>query len=355
MALLKVPDKLEMVNRAKFLLGVAGTLACIGLGVWISGNWGKVTLEFENKPLGRVLDSFTRQTQLPVFTDLDRDKPVTLRIRRGTVTEALDAIQAAAESRGGRLAFLLAPDASGLARIRSLLPRPAEDTGILSLEFRIPFPAMASLEELPEWGDPRDQTWQPSPGLPPQLRPFAENAAQAAEIRILLPGDWNPSLNRIPPGGSVTSALPALAKAAGGKAEMIYLLPAPRANREPGPTEASGEWGARGGGRSRAAPLPPEKWLERLEPRLAALPQEDAVAARAALSEAVQQFKEWDDLPPEQRREKVQALMQDPASAEKMSNRFTRGMRKLSPEQRAQRYQNYNSRRESIKDPEHAR
>lgn len=104
-------------------------------------------------------------------------------------------------------------------------------------------------------------------------------------------------------------------------------------------------------GRSRAPSLPPEKWIERLEPRIVSLPKEEQAAVRASLQESARQFKEWDTLPPEQRQEKIQALMQDPASAEKMSNRFMRGMRNLSPEQRAQRYQSYNERRESIKDP----
>lgn len=326
-------------------------LALAWLALWISGWWGTVTLEFENKPLGRILDSFTRQTGLPILTDLDRSKSVTIRVRRVTVTEALDAIQASAESRGGRLAFLLAPDAAGLARIRGLLPRPPQDSGILSLEFRIPFPAMASLEELPEWGDPRNQTWQPTPGLPRQLVPVAENAAQAADVRIFLPTDWNPSLKKAPPNGKIASAMPTLAKLAGAKAEMMYVLPAPRPEGERGRESPGGGMGGWETGRSRAPSLPPEKWIERLEPRIVSLPKEEQAAVRASLQESARQFKEWDTLPPEQRQEKIQALMQDPASAEKMSNRFMRGMRNLSPEQRAQRYQSYNERRESIKDP----
>jgi len=327
-------------------------LALLGLGwlgIWISGWWGTVTLEFENKPLGRVLDSFTGQTQLPIFTDLDRAQLVTIQVRRVTVTEALDAIQASAESRGGRLAFLLAPDAAGLARLRGFLPRPPEDSGIARLEFRIPFPAMASLEELPEWGDPRNQTWQPPANLPRQLVPVAENAAQAADVRIFLPTDWNPSLKKAPPNGKIASAMPTLAKLAGAKAEMMYILPAPRPEGERGRESPGGGMGGWETGRSRAPSLPPEKWIERLEPRIVSLPKEEQAAVRASLQESARQFKEWDNLTPEQRQAKVQTMMQDPANAERMSERFSRGMRRLSPEQRSQRYKGYVERRAQAK------
>lgn len=336
------------MNRSRWLWGSVGALALAWLGIWTFSGWGTVTLEFENKPLGRVLDSFTRQTKLPIFTDLDRAQPVNIRVHRVTVSEALEAIQASVESRGGRLAFLLAPDNAGLARIRGLLPRPADDSGLVTLEYRIPFPAMASLEELPEWGDPRSQTWQPPANLPRQLVPAAENAAQAAEIRILLPADWNPPLANSPPQGNIASAVPALAKLAGAKVEMIYLLPAPRSDsgRE---RETSGGFGGREPGRSRTPSLPAEKWIERLGPRLATLPKEEAASLRAAIEETARQFQDWESLTPEQRQEKAQAIMQDPANAERMSDRFSRGIRRLSPEQRSQRYKGYVERRAQAK------
>lgn len=331
--------------RTRLLWGLVVTLLMVWLGVWIFSWWGTVTLEFSNKPLGRILDSFTRQTKLPVFTDLDRAKLVTIQVRRVTVTEALDAIQASVESRGGRLAFLLAPNQAGLTRIRGFLPRPAEGSGIAKLEFRIPFPAMASLEDLPVWRDPRDQTWQPPANLPRQLGPSAEHAAQAAEIRILYPADWNPPLKKAAPSGKVSSAVPALARLAGGKSEMIYLLPAPRSEGEQGREAPEAGWG----GRARIPSLPPDKWIERLGPRLAAMPKEEAAAARLSIQETARQFQAWESLTPEQRQEKVQAMMQDPANAERMSDRFSRGMRRLSPEQRSQRYKGYVERRAQAK------
>lgn len=333
------------MSRSTILWVGATVLALTWLGLWISGWWGTVTLEFENKPLGRVLDSFTQQTKLPVFTNLDRTKPVTIRVRRVTVTEALDAIQASADSRGGHLAFLLAPDEAGLARIRDLLPLPGDNSGILTMEFRIPFPAMAALEEVPQWKDPRSQFWQPTPNLPRQLQAAAENAAQATELSILLPSDWNPPIGKLPVSGKVSSSVPALAKLAGGKAQMLYVLPASPVGGEQG---RDGSWG-RDRDRRRTPSLAPEMWTQRLEPRLANLPKEEATAILTSIREASRQFQEWESLTREQRQEKVQAMMQDPATAERMSDRFSRGMRKLSPEQRAQRYKGYVERRAQAK------
>lgn len=339
------------MNRSKFLWMVVALLGLGWLGIWISAWWGTVTLEFENQPLGKVLDAFQRQTKLPIITDLDRSQPTTIRVRRVAVTEALEAIQASADVRGGRLACLLAADSSGLDRIRTLLPRPPEESGLLTFEYRIPFPAMASLEELPVWSDPRSQIWEPQPGVSRDLRSLAQDAAQAAEIRIYLAGDWNPTLSRIPRGGALRRALPSLAKLATGRAELVYVLTAPRPEeRRDGPEPvAPSSWSSAGEGRRRTASLPPESWIRRLEGRISGLPPAEAASARSALAEAARSYQDWDNLTPEQRREKVQALMQDPAAAERMGDRFSRGLRRMSPEQRSQRYQGYVERREQAK------
>lgn len=338
------------MNRPKLLFGMVAVLAAVWIGLWISGWWGTVTLEFVHKPLGQVLDSFRRQTQLPVLTDMDRTKPVTIRVRRGTVSEALEAIQASAESRGGRLSFLLAADEAGLARLRNLLPLSPEESGIITLEYRIPFPALATLEELPVWRDPRSQIWEPQPGLPRELRALAQDAAQATEIRIYLPADWNPGLQRAPNAGPLQKSLPALARLAGARSEMVYVLPA-RSGENPNRSEPAGPttlgWTTEGG--SRTPSLPPDLWSRRLETRISALPTTEAAGARNALVEAAKVYTDWDQLPREQRREKIQALMQDPANAERMSDRFSRGLRRLSPEQRSQRYQGYVERRAEAK------
>ena len=344
-----------MVIKARFLWGSVLLLALVWVFFWIGSWWGTVSLDFDNKALGQVLDSFTRQTQLPVLTDLDRDKIVSIHVSRVNVTEALEAIQACTESRRGRLVFLLAPNLEGIAQIRGMLPRLPDPASVLSLEYRIPFTAMAVLDGIPAWADPRQQTWKPPLNLPKELRAALESAAQTAEIRILLPADWNPVLRKAPAGGKISTSLPHLAALAGGKSEMLYLLPAPRSD-EVSVRDSQGSGSSfREDGAARGSFLPPEKWMERIEPRLTILSPEDAAAARLAVEESIRQYKDWSTLPPEERRTKFEAMMQDPANAEKLGNRFMRGMRNMSPEQRTKRYQAYNDRREAVKDPGHNR
>jgi len=101
------------MTRPKILFSCILLLGLIWLGIWISSGWGTITLDYENKPLSTVLGSFTKQSNLRVVTDLDLSKPTSIHVHRVPVTEALDALQASAESRG-RLAALFAPDTPSL-------------------------------------------------------------------------------------------------------------------------------------------------------------------------------------------------------------------------------------------------
>ncbi|MCX6935698.1 MAG: hypothetical protein NTZ01_05860 [Verrucomicrobia bacterium] len=106
------------MNRQKILALAIGILGLVWLVIWISSWWGTVTLNYDNKPLPIILRSFTQQSGLKVITDIDPAKPVTIHVRRVPVTEALDALQSAAESRG-RLLILLSsttPSESGKCR-----------------------------------------------------------------------------------------------------------------------------------------------------------------------------------------------------------------------------------------------
>lgn len=339
------------MSRPKLLLSTVALLALTWVGLWVHSWWGTITLHYENQPLATVLRSFTRQSGLRVITDMETTRLVSIHVVRVPVAEALDSLQAVTESRGGRLACLLAPEQSSLRQIEQMLPRPARDAPVLSIDYRIPFAAAALVENIPQWRDPRDQTWRPDPSLPKQLQPVLQSLAQATDVRLLLNKEWNPTLQRTPDHGALASVVPQLAKFAGGVSEIVYLLPSPRSGegeRPPGESGASppGRWD--GGGRT-STPLAADLWLKRLEPRLAALPPEEAAAARSIIQQTAKQFHDWDSQPPEERERKVQELMQDPAQAEKMSERFSRGMRQMSPEQRSQRYQRYVERRASAK------
>jgi hypothetical protein len=306
-------------------------------------------LDYENKPLSAVLRSFTKQSNLKVITDLDLSKPISIHVHRVPVAEALDALQASAESRG-RLAALFAPDVASLKNLISSLPTPPENSGIVSIEYQTPWLFRGGIDGLPVERDPRNQLWKPSPQVSPQLVSSLEQAAQTTEVRILLPQSWNPPLKKAPHSGPISSSLPSLAHNAGGQAELVYLLPALSEGDGPGGPPASSET-TRGALRWRDTPsLPPEAFLARLESRISALPSSEQADARQAAEESVRQYREWSSLTTEEERDKKrQEIMNDPARAERAGEGFSRAMRKMSPEQRSQRYQRYVERRSSQK------
>ena len=336
------------MNRPKVLFSFVGLLALLWLGLWISSWWGTITLDFENKPLSAVLRSFTSQSKLKVITDLDLTKPITIHVRRVTVTEALDALQASAESRG-RLAILFAPDAASMKNLLSALPTPTENSGILSIEYSTPWLFRGGIDNLPIDRDPRNQIWTPSTQLPLQLRPLLEHAAQTTEVRLLIPQSWNPTLNKSLSAGPLSSSLPALAKVAGGQSQLVYLLPARSEREGPGGSSLTRDSNRTDLRWTGPPTLSPEALLARFDSRIRGLPSSEQADARQAAQESVRQYREWSTLTEEERDKKRQEIMNDPAGAERAGEGFSRAMRKMSPEQRSQRYQGYVARRAAQK------
>ncbi len=336
------------MTRPKILLSIVALLGLTWLGLWIHSGWGTITLDFENKPLSAVLRSFTNQSNLKVITDLDLAKPITIRVRRVPVTEALEALQGATESRG-RLAVLLAPDPTSMKNLLSVLPSPSENSGIRSLEYRTPWLFRGGMDGLPIERDPRNQFWKPSPQLALQLLPTAEHAAQNTEVRLLIPDSWNPPLKKSPQAGPLFSSIPALAKSAGGVSQLVYLLPASSDRDGPGGPPMTRD-APRGNLRwTEPAPLSPEALLARFESRIRDLPSSQQAEARQTAEDSVRQYREWSTLTEEERDKKRQELMNDPVRSERTGEGFSRAMRKMSPEQRSQRYQRYVQRRSSQK------
>ena len=344
------------MNRQKLLLLTIGLLGFIWLGMWIHGWWGTITLDYENKPLQAVLQSFTRQSGLPVVTDLDGNKPITIHVIRVPVSEALDALQAVAESRG-RLLYVATPNKSELQKALSVLPKKLEPAEWKTIEYRLPFMFLGGTEDLPRWADPRQQTWNPSTPKDGTLASLLENAAQVADIRIVLPAGWNPKMEKSLSSGPISSVLPSVTRAAGGTGKMVFLLPGPRPDRGPesGASDrsaSSDSWRRRW---SEGPQLPPEAFSIRLQSRLSGLSTDQTKEVQSSIDESVKQYKEWLTLTPEEQEKRMQEIMQDPSRQQRGSDRFIRGMRMMSPQQRAQRYSRYNDRKEAVKDPGHNR
>lgn len=337
------------MTRARLLFSLAGLLALAWLGLWFIQGWGTVTLVFDQKPLATVLRSFTRQAKLKVITDLDLNTPISIQVRRVPVTAALDALQAAAESRG-RLAALFAPDSASMKNLLAQLPAPPENSGFASLEYRTPWLFRGGIDNLPLERDPRKQVWSPSPPLTPQFLPLLEDAAQTTEVKLFFPQAWNPPLKKLPSPGPLSTSLPSLAQMAGGQVQLVYLLPSRSESDGPGtppanldPNRTTLRW-------TEPTSLTPDALLARLESRIRSLPLSEQGDARQAAQESVRQYRAWSSLSTEEERDKKrQEILNDPARAERAGEGFSRTMRKMSPEQRSQRYQGYVQRRASQK------
>jgi len=329
-----------------------GILALLWIGLWIAQGWGTITLVFDKKPLSIVLRSFTSQSKLKVITDIDLNTPITIQVRRVPVAEALEAIQAAAESRG-RLAFLIASDRGGLQNLISLMPQ-GNQSGIKSLEYRMPFLFVPGTEDLPQWRDPRDQVWNPSEQTKKDLLSLADDAAQKTDIRIFLYESWNPPVTKSLSSGPLRASLQSLAKSSGGKGELVYLLPGQRPKIETSDRNTSSpeRWRQNW---SEGTPLSVDAFAERLKNRSAGLSGDKAKEMQASVEESVKQYRDWLALNPEEREKKMQEMIQDPNRQQRGSDRFSRAMRMMSPSQRAGRYSRYNSQKESVKDPGHTR
>jgi hypothetical protein len=234
------------------------------------------------------------------------------------------------------------------------MPRPENQSGIKSLEYRMPFLFVPGTEDLPQWRDPRDQVWNPSEQTKKDLLSFAEDAAQKTDIRIFFSESWNPPVHKSVSAGPLRSSLPSLAKASGGTGELVYLLPGQRPQNEtsgrnpPSPERWRQNW-------SEGTPLSADAFAERLKNRSTGLSEDQAKEMQASVEESVKQYRDWLALTPEEREKKMQEMIQDPNRQQRGSDRFSRAMRMMSPSQRASRYSRYNSQKEAVKDPGHTK
>lgn len=82
---------------------------------------------------------------------------------------------------------------------------------------------------------------------------------------------------------------------------------------------------------------------------MANLPPEERTAAQKALEEQKKQWDEMQKLSPEERRAKMQQMMDDPAVQEKMEEIAAKRDSRSSPEKRRERYKNYADRKHQAK------
>ena len=323
-------------NRKKGLILAVLILAGIKIVWYFYANWGLITLHVQKQPLRVVLNQIQRQGHVLLRTNLDPGTLVTMDVDKVPVSDALETLSVVTESRW-RLNYFLAPDVTTLRNgIEAIVSgQKPEDWKI----YYYPSPQQI----LPASGiipDPRRDRWPTKVPEANLLQSHLDGAAKLVHAGFALPVQWNPTLISAVSSGPVSKVLPKLAgKVSGKSAELFLLLKVER--RQGGWREGSDDAGRPGRNF--------EALNERAEAEIANLPTDEQAAAKAEWERRQALFKELRDLPPEQRREKMQELFNnDPQMQNQQNQRDNRS----TPEQKSQRAQSYVDRKQSLLHPQ---
>lgn len=346
----------EMMKHPRRILSALLVTLLLGSVAWyIYSGWGLVTLKVENAPVGKVLASIGKQGGIEIVSNLDPATTVSLDVRRVPPVEALDIVAVRTDS-SWRLAYFGAPDRGAIETVLGAF-RTSGDTSGWESHGRGGFTMFtpASGEAL----DLRKIRWEPS--AEGELHALLEDAGAKTGVLLAAPTDWHPNLNPPKP-GPIAKTAPAVFSTAGGVSREVFLV---RSSSARGDDESGrGEWrgggnwiGARGQGRPPREDRPgrggmggnPERMIARAEAQIALLPKEEQVKAREELDAMRKIWQEVRDLPEDQRRAKMQEILNRPEVADRMEQRQMSRESKMSPEQKIQRSKNYWERKNNAK------
>lgn len=349
--------------RPVLLLSAVFILAIANIGWRVMASWGLITVDVVEQPLSQVIASIQRQGHVKIETNMEVDRKVTMRVKKVPLTHALDVLSGITDSRW-QLSYVFAPDtATAQTMIGSAANGRAADGW---KTFYVPL--SGEFESAEGTANPREDRWNVRPIDAPTVHGYLEQASRSVSARFAAPESWNPAINSPPSSGKITKSAMALARSAGGVCTEVFFLMGRRAGEEgenagPGPggpgggPDGAGDFRRGRGGRPDGGEEDPEKRAEREKAReermlaeIAKMSAEDAAKARKEWEDRKAFFESLRELTPEQRREKIAEKMGNDPS---MQNRFEGNMAKResmkTPEQRADRYRNYQQRKEQIK------
>ena len=326
-------------KRLLLLSGMAAVLALVIVVRWIS-NWGLVTIHVKETPVSKVITSISRQAHVRVETSLDPTKVVSMDVDKVPLAEALEVLAIRLDA-SWRAVFLTAPGRPDLEAAILQLRESGKIEGWITAYYPERGMGIPDTQAI----NPATLEWK-AEGPELELPKLLDEAAQKTGAMTSLPKEWTPVLRRLPKPAAVGAAIAELAASARGKFATIYLL-TERGQRggpmgPPPPVEALPD------AAPRATPRP--DWIEqRQEAQIKKLPPAKRVEAKKEMDEAKAFFASVKDLPPEERRAKIQERMRDPAFADKMDEQRLQRDSKLTPQQRIQRAVNYLNRKAAQK------
>jgi len=333
------------------LLGGALLLvAAIAIWNWVSG-WGLVTLKYQEAPLAKVIKSLEWQGGIRVVTNADLNMPVTIYVEKVSAYEALDMLANRVDG-DARLAYVAAPDSKQVKAVLTAFTTGANPGGWKVFSSGWGGGGGFGVSDTPT--DPRLIEWKVSNGADKNLQTLLDQGAQKTGALFAVPESWNPVLKSLPANGKVGKVASRALKGAGGSFQEMFLVTvrppqAPRNNGEQtagndGPrweftrTVFSPQRGGRGGN---------QDWMaERVQAQIANLPPGERADAQRQVDEMRAFWQSIRDLPEDQRRQKMEERMNDPATQERMEQRREAQDAKKSPAQREQRMKSYLDRKQ---------
>ena len=202
--------------------------------------------------------------------------------------------------------------------------------------------------------DPRRIEWTISASTDQNLQTLLQQGAQKTGALFATPEAWNPSVNRLPAAGKTGQVASRLVKSARGQMHELFLItvrpPRPEGERaagERGPDRWEGRTVLSAGRGNRNAN--PEWMAERVQAQIAQLPAEERADAQKQFDEMRQFWQSVRALPEEERRAKMEELMNNPEVQARMEERMAARDARRSPQQREQRMRRYVDRKQQAK------
>ena len=321
------------MNRNRWLFGILILLAIANIAYYIHSHWGLITVHAEDRPLAEVIRSIEKQGHISLKTDLDPTMKVRMHVEKVPLAEALETLSTLTEARC-RLTYIFAGDRGAIQGVISAITGGQKPEDWKTIYYPLP-PISPEDPGIPP--DPRRDTWNVKPTAERTLQAYLEAAGRNVSAAFVVPTTWNPPIASEPKSGEIRKVAPKLASAAHGKVEEVFLLQKQQ-RRGGGPPGGDGDGGPRMMGGFAAMG-------ERLMAEIEKLPPDK----REAAQKEIEEFRAMRDLPPEERRAKMEDFFQRDDVQERMEKRDAEREKRSSPEQRVKRAHQYLDRKAKIR------
>lgn len=326
------------MDRPRLLILTAITLI-LGVSVYsIWSNWGLITVHADGQPISEVIRSINKQAGIQLRTNIEGTQPVTMHVDKVPLTEALETLAAVTDAQW-RLTYFYAADRATIdAALAELSTSGRRPEGWKNFEL----PGFGSNTDALPAADPRRIEWEVKAPEEKNLQGWLRAAAIGVSAGFTCPESFNPTVSSGPSSGPIHKKATALADLAGAKVEEAFLL---IAGRRGGETADAGD--EENPERARRREGMGAMMRERRIAEIAKLPPGQRESAQKEFDEISSLMESARNLPPEERRAKMEEFFQNSDRAQRMEDRRMQHEERQTPEQRHKRYQKYVDRKRS--------